>query len=137
MLRDGIVREDLGGAVVALSVYTAAQAHGRQGAVAKKPKRDRTLRREAARAAAALATDRERLFALEPGGSAGRPIEVDAVPIVELRAVAVACPRCAGRHRVEEHAAVTVAGDRLREARLVCSQCGSRRSLWFRLPVLN
>lgn len=103
----------------------------------KKPKRDRTLRREAARAAAALAADRERLFALDPGGSAQRPIDVDAVPIVELRALAVACPRCDGRHRIEEHAAVTVAGVRLREARLVCSLCGSRRSLWFRLPVLN
>ena len=81
--------------------------------MAKKPKRDRTVRREAARAAAALGADRERLFALEPGGAAGRPIDVDAVPVVELRAISVACPRCAGRHRVEEHAAVTVAGARL------------------------
>jgi len=105
--------------------------------VPKKPKRDRTVRREAARAAAALATNRERLFALEPGGSPERPIEVDAVPIVELRAAAVACPRCAGRHRLQEHAAVVLAGVRLREARLRCDACGSRRSLWFRLPVLN
>lgn len=110
---------------------------GCREAVAKKPKRDRTLRREAARAAAALAADRERLFALEPGGSPERQIDVDAVSIVEVRAAAVACPRCAGRHRVDEHAAVTVAGARLREVRLACAQCGSRRSLWFRLPVLN
>jgi transposase-like protein len=105
--------------------------------LAKKPKRDRTLRRAAARSAASLAADRERLFVLEPGGAAQRPIAVDAVPIVEIRAVAVPCPRCTGRHRVEEHAAVTVAGVRLREVRLVCTECGTRRSLWFRLPVLN
>lgn len=105
--------------------------------MAKKPKRERTVRREAARAAAALGADRERLFKLDPGGSPERPIDVDAVSVVEVRAVSVACPRCEGRHRVDEHAAVTVAGARLREARLVCTLCGSRRSLWFRLPILN
>jgi transposase-like protein len=103
----------------------------------KKPKRERTVRREAARAAVSLAHDRERLFALEVGGSSARPIDVDAVTVIELRAAAVPCPRCAGEQRVEEHAAVTVDGVRLREARLRCRACGSRRSLWFRLPVMN
>jgi ribosomal protein S27AE len=105
--------------------------------MAKKPKRERTVRREAQRAAAALAADRERLFALEPGGSAEHPIRVDAVAVVEVRALTRPCPRCGADHRLHEHVAVTVNGDRLREARLVCRQCGSRRSLWFRLPVLN
>jgi transposase-like protein len=105
--------------------------------VAKKPKRERTLRREAARSAKSFARDRERLFALEPGGSSARPIDVAAVSVIELRALALPCPRCAGAHRLEEHAAVTVAGARLREARLVCRLCGSRRSLWFRLPSVN
>jgi transposase-like protein len=59
------------------------------------------------------------------------------VTVVELRAVAMPCPRCEGQHRVEEHAAVVVEGVRLREVRLVCRACGSRRSAWFRLPVLN
>ena len=104
----------------------------------KKPKRPRTLRREAQRDAATLARNRERLFALGPGGSPERPMLVDAVSVVELRAAAVACPRCEGEQRVAEHAAVTSAhGVRLREARLVCRACGTRRSLWFQLPVLN
>jgi hypothetical protein len=106
--------------------------------MAKKPKRARTVRREAERAAVSLARDRERLFALEPGGSPERPIDVQAVSVVELRAVAVRCPRCDGEHRVDEHAAVTTEGGaRLREMRLACRECGSKRSLWFRLPVLN
>lgn len=105
--------------------------------VARKLKRARTVRREAEREALSQARDRERLFALERGGSPERPIDVDAASVVEVRASAVACPRCEGRHHVEEHAAVIHGGARLREARLVCRACGSRRSLWFRLPELN
>ena len=106
--------------------------------MSKKPKRTRTIRREAERDAASLAHKRERLFALDPGGSPERPILVEAVSVVELRAQAVPCPRCEGELRVHEHAAVTSAhGVRLREARLVCRACGTRRSLWFQLPVLN
>lgn len=105
--------------------------------MAKKPKRARTIRREAQRAAADLVAKRERLFELEAGGSPERPIDVDAASVVETRARSVRCPRCGGEHRVVEHAAVVVQGSRLREARLLCHQCGSRRSLWFRLPVIN
>jgi hypothetical protein len=115
----------------------APSQQGELATVAKKPKRARTARREAARAAVSLAHDRERLYALEPGGSPARPIDVDAASVIDIRAATVPCPRCEGKHSLEEHAAVTVAGSRLREARLVCRQCGSSRSLWFRLPVLN
>lgn len=85
----------------------------------------------------ALARDRERLFALEPGGSPERPIEVSAASVVESRAASKACPRCGGRHLLLEHAAVMIGGARLREARLACRECGSRRSLWFRVALLN
>jgi DNA-directed RNA polymerase subunit RPC12/RpoP len=106
--------------------------------MARKPKRARTVRREAQRDALAFARDRERLFALDRGGSPEQPIDISATSVVEVRASATACPRCGGRHRLEEHAAVTTAsGARLREARLVCSACGSRRSLWFRLLEPN
>lgn len=105
--------------------------------MAKKPKRERTLRREAVRAAAELARARERLFVLEKGGAPERPIDVDAVTVIEPRAAAVPCPRCNAAQRVEEHAAAVVDGVRLREARLQCRVCGTRRSLWFRLPVIN
>jgi ribosomal protein S27AE len=105
--------------------------------MAEKPKRGRTARREAARKIARLAEDRERLFLREPGGSALRPLEVAAASVVELRALSTPCPRCGGDHIVEEHVAVTLAGARLREARLQCRRCGARRAMWFQLPVLN
>jgi len=102
-----------------------------------KPRRARTLRREQERKLSQLAQDRERLFRHEEGGTPERPIDVQAASVVEGHARSVPCPRCGGEHRVEEHAAVTVGGVRLREARLSCQRCGSRRSLWFRLPVLS
>ncbi len=103
----------------------------------KVPKRERTVRRAAAREAEKLAVDRERLFATEPGGSSDRPLTAESAAIVESRARSFRCPRCGGEFDVEEHAAVTVRGDRLREARLRCRSCGSKRSLWFRLPVVH
>jgi hypothetical protein len=105
--------------------------------MAEKPKRARTLRREEARATVKLAKDRERLFEAEPGGSPGRPVAVDSAGVVEIRAAQVPCPRCDGEQVVDEHVAVSRGGDRLREARLRCRRCGTRRSFWFRLPVVN
>ena len=102
-----------------------------------KPKRARTVRREAARRLTELGRDRERLFLREPGGTPEHPIPVDSSSVVESRARSVPCPRCDGEHRVEEHRAVSTPSGLLREARLVCSRCGSRRSLWFRLPLPN
>ncbi len=102
----------------------------------KKP-RLRAVRREAARAQTKLGNALERAFALEVGGNAARPIDVASAAVVDGHAAAVACPRCSGRHEVEEHLAVTVGGARLREARLRCRQCASRRSLWFRLGALG
>ena len=98
----------------------------------KKP-RPRSQRREAARALAKLQDARERLFQLEVGGSAERPLSVSSAAVVETHAESVPCARCSGRQQVTEHVAVTVGGVRLREARLTCRQCGTRRSLWFRI----
>jgi hypothetical protein len=98
----------------------------------KKP-RARTERREAERALAKLRDARERLFQLEVGGSAERPFPISSAAVVESHAESVPCPRCAGRQQVTEHVAVTVVGVRLREARLTCRQCGTRRSYWFRI----
>ena len=105
---------------------------------AQRPKRARTVRREAARQAADLGRDRERLFRLEPGGAPDHPVEVSSPAIVETRAAAVPCPRCGGQHEVLEHVATTSdRGARLREARLRCRRCGSKRSLYFGLPLVN
>jgi DNA-directed RNA polymerase subunit RPC12/RpoP len=84
-----------------------------------------------------LAADRERLFQREEGGNTSRPIDVESAAIVEMRAEGIPCPRCEGEQRVLEHLAVTVSGHRLREARLQCRRCGSKRSMWFRIALLN
>ncbi|HEX4340277.1 MAG TPA: hypothetical protein VH062_30425 [Polyangiaceae bacterium] len=106
--------------------------------MAQKPKRARTERREGERAASRLSRDREKLFRLSPGGSPELPIEAPSASVVETHATGMPCPRCDGQHAVEEHAAVTGPhGARLREARLRCRRCGSQRSLFFRLPLLN
>lgn len=102
-----------------------------------RPPRERTQRRADTRAALTLANDRERLFQLEAGGTPERPIEVGSASVVEAHALSVRCPRCDGAHEVREHLAITSHGARLREVRLACRQCGSRRSLYFRLREAN
>jgi hypothetical protein len=104
------------------------------------PKRsERTVRRQQERTEGRLRDDRERLFLLEPGGSPERPIAAQSAAVIEAQATRVPCPRCGGSQEVIEHAARVHAGVRLREARLRCRQCGSTRSLWFRIvgPSLN
>jgi len=85
----------------------------------------------------ALGEDRERLFQLEPGGAPTSPLEVETPALVEPRAAALPCPRCGGEHELLEHLAVVAGTARLREARVRCRACAARRSLWFRLPLLN
>ena len=98
-----------------------------------KKARPRAKRRESERALAKLRDARERLFALEVGGAAERPLSVVSAAVVEAHAESMPCPRCSGKHQVVEHVAVTLASIRLREARLRCRQCGTSRSLWFRI----
>src|SRR5262245_17724703 len=81
-----------------------------------KTKRTRTDRREAERAQEKLASQREKLFALEAGGSAGHPREVVSASLVEPESRSLRCPRCEGELHVLEHLAVTLDGTRLREA---------------------
>ena len=104
------------------------------------PKRgERAVRRTEERNRAKLQNDRERLFLLEPGGQPERPIEAHSAAVIETQATSVPCPRCGGSQEVVEHAALVHNGVRLRDAKLRCRQCGSKRSLWFRIvgPSLN
>lgn len=100
--------------------------------MAKKP-RARTVRRAAARHGSKLAEARERLFELELGGAPERPLTIASAAVVESHASALACPRCQGKHEVVEHVALTLNGMRLRQAKLRCRQCGTTRSMWFRI----
>ena len=100
--------------------------------MAKKP-RPRAKRRETERAGEKLKAARERLLQLEIGGSPERPVPVVSAAVVEAHAESVPCPRCDGKHEVVEHVAVTVSRVRLRQTRLRCRQCGTTRSLWFRI----
>ena len=101
--------------------------------MAKRKVSARAERRSRERAAEKLARNRERLAYLEPGGDPTRPIEVESASQAEPHALALPCLSCDGAYRLEEHAAVTADGDRLRVARLVCPRCGARREVWFRL----
>lgn len=98
-----------------------------------RPASARSERRASERAGLRLGADRERLFQLEAGGSPERPLGVSSASVVDVHAVGVPCPRCGGPHELLEHLAVNRAGARLREARLKCRQCGSERSLFFKL----
>jgi len=104
------------------------------------PKRsDRTVRREQERAKNRLKEDRERLFALEAGGNPERPIGAASAAVIEGHALGVPCPHCGEKHELLEHSAHVRNGVRLRETKLRCKQCGSERSLWFKIvgPSLN
>src|SRR5262249_9112328 len=90
----------------------------------------RAERRKAARDARKLARARMRLASLEAGGGAGRaPPGGRAAGGGRHRARAPCAPRGAVAVRVEEHAAEQ--GQRI--ARVVCTQCGMRRAIWYRL----
>jgi hypothetical protein len=98
------------------------------------PKRsDRTVRREQERAKTRLEEDRERLFALSPGGSPERPLDAASAAVIESHALSVPCPRCGAHHELIEHLAHVQKGVRLRETKLRCRQCGSLRSRWFKI----
>ena len=95
-----------------------------------KKRPERTARRAAERAARDLVRDREKLAALSPGGTRERPIEVDSASVVEPRIRSLACPQCQGQYRVVDHRS---AASGIREVDVRCDQCGTPRTLWFRL----
>lgn len=114
--------------------------------VAKKPKsksskksRPRTLRRVEERRLRKLVADRLKLAAVEPGGYAGRPLDVSSAAIVESRATALGCAVCAGTLRSLAHDARTVDGVSLRLVKARCVECETERCVWVRIvaPMMN
>jgi hypothetical protein len=95
--------------------------------------RRRAVRRAADREQEKLARDLAKLAAASPGGSPERPIVVASPSEVEVHAAGMPCPICQSPVRVEEHAAETIDGARLRVARVLCSFCRARRNVYFQL----
>lgn len=93
----------------------------------------RGQRRAAERAAVDLAKDRVRLATLEPGGAPERPIVVETVAVIEVRATDTRCAVCEGGLQLEEHEVVTHGDVSLRRTRLRCRQCHTPRLIWFRI----
>jgi hypothetical protein len=80
--------------------------------------------------------DLERLARLAPGGAPSRPIDIETPPLVEVTVAAMPCPLCGGTLRLDEHAAETIDGERLRIAHLTCTTCGVARAIYFRLRAV-
>jgi hypothetical protein len=93
----------------------------------------RAERRARARVHENLVQDLERLARLAPGGAPERPIEIASPAQLEPITQAMTCPLCPGALGLEEHAAETHDGVRLRVGRLRCVECGVRRPVYFRL----
>jgi hypothetical protein len=96
-------------------------------------KRKRTLLRAQDRAQEKLSRDLEKLALLAPGGAPERAVVITSPSEVLVLARATPCPICRGELRVEEHAAETVAGARVRVARVTCVVCRRKRAIYFRL----
>lgn len=82
-----------------------------------------------------LAADRDRLFALSPGGSRERPMTIPSPAVIESRASAVACPQCQGLLLVDEHTVDRESGEALRLIHAHCRECRAPRRLWFRIVL--
>lgn len=95
--------------------------------------RKRTVRRAEDRAQSKLTRDLEKLWSLEPGATPSRPLVIASPSEVEVRATSIPCPVCRSALRLDEHAAEIIDGVRLRVARVTCSFCRARRSVYFRL----
>lgn len=93
-------------------------------------RRDRTARRAHERSLKKLVRDREKLAALEIGGSRERPMQVGSASVVEVRVRSLACPQCQGEYQVKEH---TAPASGIRQVHVACRICGVARDLWFRI----
>lgn len=77
-------------------------------------------------------------YALEPGGSPDRPIELASAAQVEPAAESRPCPYCAGGMWAHGHDVVEHGGARLRVAHLTCKSCHANWDRFYRLgPALN
>ena len=97
----------------------------------------RRERRAQEREVTKLVRERERLALLLPGGAPSRPVPLSTASLVEVTAKKTPCPLCGGELRVDEHAAESHGGDMLRVVRVHCHPCGAKRSLYFRIALMQ
>ncbi len=107
--------------------------------MAKKPKRDRTVRREDARSTKKAIEERLALAKIEPGGAPDRAIVVSTAALVEPSARAIPCPVCGSSVRAMSHTAEVREGRRVRVVAVDCSRCGARVERFFDVtaPLLS
>ena len=86
---------------------------------------------------ASLVRDLERLARLAPGGAPDRPLPLETPSQVEPIVEATACPLCRADVRLEQHAAETHDGTRLRAAHVRCTTCGVARTIYFQLKTVS
>lgn len=96
-------------------------------------KKRRAERRAKDREGRKLTRDLDRLAKLAPGGAPERPLRIVTPSEVEVHVASARCPLCEGRLKLDEHAANTIRGRRLRVAKTVCDVCGARREIYFEL----
>ncbi len=101
----------------------------------KKPTSARAARREGDREVRKDLADRDKLAKLAEGGAPERPIVVPSASVIEPIASSSGCTRCGGTLRVDEHAAKTMDGAPLRVVTARCTQCGTPRTIYFRIVV--
>jgi len=95
-----------------------------------KPPRPRTQRRFEERVARGLVRERERLWEMEPGGSAERPIDVSSSSVIDPKWRGMPCPQCDGTLiLVDEHAEDASH----RSVDVKCQTCGTPRTIYFRI----
>lgn len=104
-----------------------------------KPKRTRTARREADRGVEKLSVAARKLYLLSAGGGAAHPLTLTSPSQVEVDAEGTPCPACGMRMRITgPHEVVVHEGQRLRVARLQCTNCRQKWDRFYRVgPVLH
>ena len=107
--------------------------------MAKKPRNSKRAaqlaRRKLEQKERKRAGDRQRLFALSPGGSGDLPLTISSPSIIESRAASLPCPQCSGTLLVDEHSAAQHKDELLRLIHAHCRECGHPCKIWFRLEM--
>jgi predicted RNA-binding Zn-ribbon protein involved in translation (DUF1610 family) len=98
----------------------------------RKP-RPRTVQRQLERERRKLTESQLKLAAVSDGGAMTRPIAVESSSVIESRAASFPCLGCGRGTRVLAHEAAEADGHRARVVKVGCPQCGTERTLYFRI----